>query len=138
MPSDDLRNSMKIAGSGLNAQSARLRIIAQNIANAQSTGRTPNEDPYRRQTVVFKNVLDKELGVPVVKVSKYDVDKSDFQIRYMPYHPAADDKGYVKFPNVNSLIESADLKEAQRSYEANLSVVETSRTMLSRTIELMR
>ena len=138
MANDDLRNSLKIAGAGLNAQSARLRIVAQNIANSQSTGRTPNEDPYRRQTVVFKNVLDKELGVPLVKVAEYGVDKSDFQTRYMPYHPAADGKGYVKFPNVSSLIEAADLKEAQRSYEANLSVVETSRTMLSRTIELMR
>jgi len=138
MPNDDLRNAMQIAGSGLNAQSARLRIVAQNIANSQSTGRTPNEDPYRRQTVTFKNVLDKEMGVPLVKVAKYDEDKSDFQMRYMPHHPAADNAGYVKFPNVNPLIESADLKEAQRSYEANLSVVETSRGMLSRTIELMR
>lgn len=138
MSSDDLRNAMNVAASGLNAQSARLRVVAQNIANSQSTGRSPGEDPYRRQTVTFKNVLDKELGVAVVKVDKYGVDDSAFQTRYMPHHPAADASGYVKFPNVNSLIEAADLKEAQRSYEANLSVVETSRGMLSRTIELMR
>lgn len=138
MPGDDLRNSMAIAGSGLAAQNARLRIISQNIANAQSTGTTPGEDPYRRQTITFKNVLDKELGTKVVAVQKYGVDDTEFPVRYMPYHPAADAAGMVKMPNVNTLIESADLKEAQRSYEANLSVVETSRTMLTRTIDLMR
>lgn len=138
MPADDIRNAVGIAGSGLAAQSARLRIIAQNIANAQSTGRTSEEDPYRRQTVTFKNVLDKEMGVPVVKVVKYNNDLSPFELRYMPYHPAANKDGYVKYPNVNPLIEAADLKEAQRTYEANLSVVDTSRTMLARTIDLMR
>lgn len=138
MSGDDLRNAMKIAGAGLNAQSARLRVVSQNIANSQSIGRTPDEDPYRRQTVSFKNVLDKELGVPIVQVEKYNLDKSPFKLRFMPYHPAADAGGYVKFPNVDPLIEAADLKEAQRSYEANLSVVETSRGMLSRTIDLMR
>lgn len=138
MATDDLRNSVSIASSGLAAQSARLRVVSENIANAQSTGRSPNEDPYRRQTVTFQNVLDKELGVPVVKVAKYNSDPSPFELRYMPYHPAANKDGYVKFPNVNPLIETADLKEAQRSYEANLSVVTTSRAMLSRTIELMQ
>jgi flagellar basal-body rod protein FlgC len=138
MAADDIRNATNIAGSGLAAQSARLRIIAQNIANAQSTGRTADEDPYRRQTVTFKNVLDKEMGVPVVKVVKYNSDPSPFEMRYMPYHPAANKDGYVKYPNVKTLIETADLKEAQRSYEANLSVVDTSRTMFSRTIDLMR
>ena len=138
MAVDDIRSATRIAGSGLAAQSARIRIIAQNIANAQSTGRTSEEDPYRRQTVTFKNVLDKEAGVKVVKVAKYNNDLSPFELRYMPYHPAANKDGYVKYPNVNPLIESADLKEAQRSYEANLSVVDTSRTMFSRTVDLMR
>lgn len=138
MSGDDLNNAMQVAASGLAAQSARLRIVSQNIANSQSTGTTPDQDPYRRQTLTFKNVLDKELGVKVVKVGEYTTDKSEFPVRYMPYHPAADASGYVRFPNVNSLIESADLKEAQRSYEANLSVVETSRSMLTRTIDLMR
>ena len=138
MPADDIRNAINVAGSGLTTQSARLRIIAQNIANAQSTGRSPDQDPYRRQTVTFKNVLDKEMGVKTVKVAKYNTDPSPFEMRYMPYHPAANQDGYVKFPNVNPLIEAADLKEAQRTYEANLSVVDTSRTMLSRTIDLMR
>ena len=138
MAADDVTNSINIAGSGLAAQSARLRIIAQNIANAQTTGRTSEQDPYRRQTVTFKNVLDKQIGAAVVKVAKYNTDKSPFELRYMPYHPAANKDGYVKYPNVNPLIETADLKEAQRSYEANLSVIDTSRTMLSRTIALMQ
>lgn len=135
---DDLNNAMQVAASGLAAQSARIRIVSQNIANAQSTGADATQDPYRRQTLTFKNVLDKELGVKTVKVGEYSTDKTEFPIRYMPYHPAADQAGNVKFPNVNPLIEAADLKEAERSYEANLSVVETSRSMLSRTIDLMR
>lgn len=129
---------MGVAASGLAAQNARLRIIAQNIANAQSTGSSPTEDPYRRQTVTFKNVLDREMGVELVEVNKYGVDRSDFPVRYMPQHPAADANGMVRFPNVSPLIETADLKEAQRSYEANLSVVETTRSMMTRTLELMR
>lgn len=129
---------MGVAASGLAAQNARLRVIAQNIANSQSTGSSPTEDPYRRQMLTFQNVLDRQMGVEVVKVGKYEVDRSEFPMRYMPQHPAADANGMVRFPNVNPLIESADLKEAQRSYEANLSVVETTRSMMTRTLDLMR
>ena len=135
---DNLRNSVNVATSGLSAQSARLRIIAQNIANADTTATTPGGDPYRRQTITFENVLDKKLGVEVVRVKKYGTEPGEFPQEYNPHHPAADAAGYVKKPNVNTMIETADSKEAQRSYEANLSVIETSRQMLNQTIDLLR
>lgn len=134
----DLKNAIAAASSGMKAQGARLKTIAENLANANTTAETPGDLPYRRKVVVFKNELDRELGVNTVRVAKVDVDKKDFQRRYDPTHPSADADGYVLLPNVNSLIESMDMREAQRSYEANLSVIDASRTMLSRTIELLR
>ncbi len=134
----DLKDSMFIAGSGMQAQSTRMRVVAENIANAESTATTPGGDPYRRKTISFKNVLDKELDAEVVKVRKVDRDPGDFKLELDPSHPAADASGYVKKANVDTLVETADMKEAQRSYEANLAVIETTKGMITRTIDMMR
>ena len=134
----DLLTSMNVAVSGLKAQGGRMRVIAENIANANSTAKSPQEDPYQRKIVTFEQELNKELGATVVKVGRAEKDTSEFGMRFMPSHPAADENGYVKTPNVNSLVESMDMREAQRSYEANLSVIRTSRSMVSQTIDLLR
>lgn len=133
-----LADSLKIAASGMQAQGERLRVIAENIANSESTGRTPNEAPYRRKTVVFQNVLDRELGFETVKVVRRAEDKSDFIKKFEPHHPAADEQGYVSYPNVSTIVEAVDLKEARRSYEANLGVVEVSKAMMAQTLQLLR
>lgn len=135
---DDLKNSIAVAGSGLQAQSARIKIVAQNIANSDATATSPGEDPYRRKTISFKNVLDKEIGAEKVVVSKIGVSKGEFEKIYDPAHPAADKDGYVKKANVNRNVEMMDLREAQRTYEANLSVIEVTKAMLTRTLDIMR
>ncbi len=134
----DLRDAIHVAAYGMKAQSERLKVVSQNIANADSTGTAPGEEPYRRQTISFKNVLDRKLGTEVVKVAKRGVDPTPFQYKYQPGHPAADENGYVLMPNVNTVLENADLREAERSYEANLSVIESSKAMLNRTLDIMR
>ncbi|MBY0356196.1 MAG: flagellar basal body rod protein FlgC [Rickettsiales bacterium] len=134
----DLVNSLHIAASGLKAQGDRLRVVAENIANADSAGESPTDTPYRRKTISFKNEMDRELGVNRVEVSKYGVDRSDFVRKYDPSHPAADTEGYVNMPNVNPLIELVDMREARRGYEANVNVIEISKGMLSQTISLLR
>ncbi len=134
----DLMESLKISAAGMRAQGQRLRVVAENIANADSVSEVPGGDPYRRKTISFKNALDRELGMETVQVGKIGVDPSDFRMKYDPGNPAADEKGYVKLPNVNSLIEMSDMREAQRSYEANLRAIEVARTMLQRTIDLIR
>ncbi|PCJ71781.1 MAG: flagellar basal body rod protein FlgC [Rhodobiaceae bacterium] len=134
----DLVKSMMIAASGMRAQSGRMRVLAENIANAQSTATTEGGEPYRRQIVTFRSELDRELGANVVRVGKPIQDQSAFELKYMPGHPAADENGYVEMPNVNGLVEAMDMKEAQRSYEANLNMIQVSRRMLSQTIELLR
>lgn len=134
----ELMDSLYIAGAGMKAQSDRLRVVSENIANADSTGSTPGAEPYRRKTISFHNVLDKELGVNTVKTNKVGVDKSDFIKEYNPSHPAADDKGYVLMPNVNSLVEMVDMREARRGYEANVNVIEIAKSMLNQTISMLR
>jgi flagellar basal-body rod protein FlgC len=134
----DFLSSLKIAATGLHAQSARMRVIAENIANADSAGKTPEEEPYRRRIPTFKAVMDDETGGKVVQIGRLAYDMSDFQSRYEPGHPAADEKGYVRYPNVNSLIETMDMREAQRTYEANLNVVTVTRQMLGSTIDILR
>ena len=133
-----LLKTMFISAAGMRAQSARLRVISENLANAHSTARSPDGQPYRRKTISFKNVFDPELGVATLRVAGYGVDRSDFVKRYDPGHPGADDDGYVQTPNVNPLIEMIDMREALRSYEANLSVIEVAKAMLRRTIDLLR
>lgn len=125
-----------IATSALRAQQGRMRIIAENMANAGSTSKTAGGDPYRRQAPVFTAVkIDGGLGVRMSRVAQ---DMSDFKTEYDPGHPSADAKGYVKTPNVNTLVEALDMKEAQRAYEANLNVIETARAMETRTLDLLK
>jgi flagellar basal-body rod protein FlgC len=134
----DLDRALRISSSGMQAQSARLRVVAENIANRDSTGEAPGADPYRRKTVTFARRLDRAAGVETVQVARIGTDPGAFPQRHDPAHPAADERGYVKTPNVNSLIEVMDMREAQRSYNANLAVLETTRGMLTRTIEALR
>jgi flagellar basal-body rod protein FlgC len=134
----DLMESLMISAAGMRVQGERLRVVAENISNADSVSEVPGGDPYRRKTISFRNALDRELGLETVQVQKVGLDQSDFKIKYEPGNPAADDKGYVKLPNVNALIEMTDMREAQRSYEANLRAIEVARTMLQRTIDLIR
>ncbi len=135
---DPLDASIKIAGSGLEAQSARLRVVAENMANVQSTGRTPGSDPYRRKTITFESELDRNTGANLVKIGDVGVDQAKFRSEYDPGNPAADSKGMVKMPNVNMLMEAADLREANRSYEANLQVVKETRDLFSMTLDLLK
>ena len=135
---DDFQKSSATAVSGMKAQAERLRVISENLANADSTAQTPDGTPYRRKVVTFRNELDHATGVNKVTVNKVKTDPSDFNKKYDPNHPAADRDGYVLTPNVNSLIEMMDMREAQRSYEANMNVITTSRSMLSQTVQLLR
>lgn len=134
----DLIKSMSISAAGMKAQGTRLRVISENMANAGSTALTPDADPYQRKLVTFGIVLDRELGVPLVDVARVSRDSTDFGEKYQPGHPAANASGYVKTSNVNSLVEMADMREAERSYQANLRVMQASRGMLQRTIDLLR
>ena len=135
---DALSTALKVASSGLSAQSQRLRVVSENLANAQSTGETPGADPYRRKTISFAAELDKASGGSTVDVLKVDRDPAAFPLEYLPRHEAADANGYVKMPNVNPLIEMADVSEANRSYQANLQVIKQARNLISMTIDLMR
>ena len=134
----DLKSSMLVSASGMKAQGERIKLISQNIANSDSTAQTPGGEPFRRKVLTFKNFLDRNADARVVKVDKIGSDKSDFELRYDPGHPAANADGYVLMPNVNTMIEMADMREAQRSYEANLSVIDISRTLMMRTIQILR
>ena len=135
----DLKDSVAIATSGLNAQSKRVRVTSENLANANTTSKTAGGDPYRRKTITFKNELDRASGTQRVKVNKIKEDTaSELGMKYDPSHPAADAKGYVRTPNVNSLSEAMDLREAQHSYEANLQVVRAARGMMTSTVDLLR
>jgi len=131
-------DALKTSASAMTAQTLRLRTISENIANANSTAESPGADPYRRKLVTFKNMLDRETGASVVKVDHIVPDAAPFELKYMPGHPAADGNGYVRMPNVNPLVEMGDLREAQRSYQANVDVIDATNTMISRTIDMLR
>jgi flagellar basal-body rod protein FlgC len=135
---DPLQASIKIAGAGLEAQSTRLRIISENVANAQSTANTPGGDPYARKTVSFDNVMDRTAGLSLVRVKNIGLDDSPFAVEQDPGNPAADEKGFVKTPNVNILVELADMREANRTYEANLQVAKQSSELMSQTVALLK
>lgn len=135
---DDLVSMSKIASAGMKAQASRLRVISENLANVDSVAKTPDEDPYRRKVVTFRSLVDQEVNAETVRINRVETDKSDFGRRYEPGHPVADANGYVLLPNVNPLVEIMDMREAQRSYEANLNVVSTSKDMVKRTLELLR
>ncbi|WP_206932471.1 flagellar basal body rod protein FlgC [Roseococcus thiosulfatophilus] len=134
----DLDRALSISAAGMAAQSSRLRVVAENIANRDSTGNAPGAEPYRRKTVTFANRLDRALGVETVHVARVGRDNSAFPERFEPGHPAADERGYVRTPNVDGLVENMDMREANRSYTANLAVLETTRGMLMRAIEALR
>lgn len=132
-------DALSVSASGMRAQGDRLRIVSQNIANADTAANTPDADPYRRKTIMFKNEMDRAKGVELVRASKIVEDQSnDFRLKFMPDHPGADANGYVRLPNINTLIEMMDMREAQRSYEANLGMVKVAKTMLGQTIDLLR
>jgi flagellar basal-body rod protein FlgC len=136
--SDPLKVIAKIAASGLEAQSMRMRVVSENLANAQSTGKTPGADPYTRKVVSFETEFDEAANASLVKVESVDRHRSPYRIEHDPSNPAADANGYVKLPNVNMLTEMADMREANRSYEANLQVMKQARDMITMTIDLMR
>ena len=135
---DDLTASSDIASKGMKAQATRLRVISENLANADSTSETPGGEPYRRKLVTFRNQLDKTLDADTVKVKRIFNDRSKLPAKYDPAHPAANAQGYVLQPNVNPLIEMMDMREAQRSYEANMNVISTSRQMVAKTLDLLK
>jgi flagellar basal-body rod protein FlgC len=136
--SDPLSAALNVAASALEAQSLRMRVVSENLANAQSTGKTPEDDPYRRKTVTFAEEYDRVAEANLVKIDRIGRDMSAFVADYRPGHPAADERGYVKMPNVNIILELADLREANRSYEANLQIVRQTREMLALTIDLLK
>lgn len=134
---DPLQATLKIGASGLAAQSQRLRVVSENMANAQSSGRTPGADPYSRKTISFESELD-DAGASAVRVSGIDRSRAPFRIEHNPGHPAADAQGYVKLPNVDMLVELADMREANRSYEANLQQIKQARQLIAMTLDLLR
>lgn len=135
---DPLQATLRIGASGLQAQSSRLRVIAENMANAQSTGRTPGSDPYTRRVISFETELDEAAGMNRVRVASIDPQRSPFRIEHIPGHPAADAQGNVRLPNVDLVVEAADMREANRSYEANLQAIRQAREMITMTIDLLR
>jgi len=134
----DFTRSMGIATSGLRAQAGRMRVISENIANADSTAQTPGGDPYRRKIPTFTSQLDHALNAKTVGLGKIAPDNSDFRTKYEPSNPAADQTGYVKYPNVNPLVEMTDMRDAQRSYEANLNIIGATRRMIQRTLDILK
>lgn len=134
----DLIKSLFVAASGLKAQSGRMRVIAENIANADSTASNAEADPYRRRVPTFETKFDRELKANTVQLGKVEPDASDFKERYNPGHPAANAQGYVKMPNVDRLVEAVDMREAQRSYEANINVITSTRQMIAKTLDILR
>jgi flagellar basal-body rod protein FlgC len=134
----DFTRSMSIATSGLRAQAGRMRVISENIANADSTAATPGGDPYRRKVPTFSSELDRTLDAKVVTLGRIRPDPSAFRIKHDPGNPAADAAGNVKYPNVNSLVEMTDMRDAQRSYEANINIISATRRMIQRTLDILK
>ena len=135
---EDLMKTLRVSAAGMKTQGTRIRVISENIANANSLPRSPGEEPYRRKIITFRSVLDRRVGLETVVVDKIQRDQTKFTNRYDPSHPAADANGYVLVPNVTTMIEMMDMREAQRSYEANLSVIRTSKKMLQNAVDLLR
>jgi flagellar basal-body rod protein FlgC len=134
----DFLKSLAIAASGLRAQAGRMRVLSENIANADSTASQPGGDPYRRRIPTFRSEMDRALAAQMVALGRVRTDPTDFRVKYEPGHPAADANGNVKYSNVNSLVEMTDLKDAQRSYEANVNVISASRRMIQRTLDILK
>ena len=135
---DPLKSILQISASGMLAQGERLKVVSENVANASSTAMKPGEDPYRRKTITFEELLDRDSGISTVGVSSIDRDNSEFALRYEPSHPAADEKGFIKVSNVSPVMEMANMREAARSYEANMNMFEAARRMRSQIIDLLK
>jgi flagellar basal-body rod protein FlgC len=135
---NDLNQALGVSASGMDAETARLRVIAQNIANQDTTGSSPGADAYRRKVITFQSVLDEASGVEKVEVKGVDTDKSDLPLKYDPSNPAANAQGYVKTPNVNSFVEMMDMREAEQTYSANLAVMQATRGMLNKTLDIIK
>jgi len=133
----DISSGMQIAATGLEAQSGRIRVLAENLANAESTSNLPGGDPYRRQVPVFNSILDRAINAQTVSLASIEGDPAPFTLEFDPGHPAADEQGYVKLPNVNPLVEMMDLRDAQRSYEANLGALDLMRAMATATLQIL-
>ncbi len=136
--SDPMRVALQVAASGIEAQSRRMLVVSENLANQHSTGNTPGADPYTRKTVSFASELDDTLGAHLVRIDRVELDQAPFRLEHDPGHPAADEDGYVKMPNVDLMVELADMREANRSYEANLQVVKQARSLINMTLDLLR
>jgi flagellar basal-body rod protein FlgC len=134
----DLNQALNISSTGMDAQTTRLRVIAENIANQDTTGSSPGSDPYRRKTIAFESAMDRAAGVETVRIKNIGLGESDLPLKYDPANPAANPQGYVKLPNVNSFVEVMDMREAERSYSANLSVMQATRSMLNKTIDILK
>ena len=135
---DPLSSITRTAASGMRAQTDRLRIVSENVANSSSTAQTPGGEPYQRKTVSFETSVDERTGAAIVSTGEIERDTTPFSLRYDPSHPAADENGYIKLPNVNPLIEMSNMREASRSYEANLSMVENARDMRRQLVDLLK
>lgn len=135
---DPLKSILQISASGMLAQGERLKVVSENVANASSTAMAPGEDPYRRKTITFEEMLDRDTNVSTVRVASIDRDDSDFSLRFEPSHPAADEKGFVKVSNVSPVMEMANMREAARSYEANMNMFEAARRMRTQMIDLLK
>lgn len=135
---DPLRSISTTAASGMRAQSDRLRIVSENVANASTTAQKPGGDPYQRKMMSFKSSTDDRTGAAIVQSGDVDRDRTTFELRFDPSHPAADENGYIKLPNVNPLIEMSNMREASRSYEANLSMMENARDMRRQLVDLLK
>jgi flagellar basal-body rod protein FlgC len=135
---DPLAAAIKVAGAGLEVQSARLRVVAENMANANVTGPTPGSNPYARKTITFESELDEVTGANLVRVGRLGTDTTPFRVEHDPGNPAADATGFVKMPNVNMIMEMADFREANNSYEANLQIIKQSNSLNSQTLDLLR
>jgi flagellar basal-body rod protein FlgC len=134
----DFLKSIAVATSGLRAQAGRMRVISENIANADSTAARPGDNPFRRKIATFRSALDRSLDEQVVALGPVRTDPTDFIIKHQPGHPAADASGNVKYPNINPLVEMTDMREAQRSYEANINVIGATRRMIQRTLDILK
>ncbi len=134
----DFLKSISIAASGLRAQAGRMRILSENLANSDSTPQGPNTDPYRRKIPTFRSEIDRALDARVVAMGRVRTDTTDFRLKHEPGHPAADANGNVRYPNVNPMIEMTDMREAQRSYEANINIIGATRRMIQRTLEILK
>ena len=136
--SDPLQASLRIGASGLQAQSTRLRVVAENMANAHSTARTPGTDPYTRKVISFESEMDEAANASVVRVASVERDRAPFRVEHMPGHPAADAEGFVKLPSVDLVVEAADMREVNRSYEANIQAIRQAREMINMTLDMLR